>query len=68
MFWSSRYEDYLEDVKYRDIADVTLKDAKEEIMSYEEFASLKEAEKEMQEHTSDIVDGRACFTSACAYR
>ena len=36
--------DYLEDVKYRDIADVTLEEAKEEILSYEEFAKVKDAE------------------------
>ncbi len=53
--WKWEYMDYLEDVKYRDIADVTLKDAKEEIMSYEEFADLKETEKEKQEQTSEIV-------------
>ena len=47
--------DYLEGIKYRDTADVTLKDTKEEIMSYEEFADLKEAEKEKQEQAAEMV-------------
>ncbi len=53
--WKWEYMDYLEDVKYRDIADVTLGDAKEEIMSYEEFTDLMEAEKRKQEQASEIV-------------
>ena len=47
--WKWEYMDYLEDVKYRDIADVTLEEAKEEIMSYEEFAELKDAEEKFAE-------------------
>ena len=53
--WKWEYMDYLEDVKYRDIADITLEIAKEEILSYEEFAELKEAEKEVQEQVSELV-------------
>uniref|UniRef100_UPI00405752DF relaxase/mobilization nuclease domain-containing protein n=1 Tax=Acetatifactor sp. TaxID=1872090 RepID=UPI00405752DF len=53
--WKWEYMDYLEDVKYRDIADITLKDAKKEIMSYEKFADLMEAEERKQEQASEIV-------------
>ena len=38
--WKWDYMDYLEGIKYKDMADVTLEDAKQEIMSYEEFADL----------------------------
>ena len=43
--WKWEYMDYLEDIKYRNTAGVTLEEAKEEIMSYEEFAELRKAEK-----------------------
>lgn len=54
--WKWDYMDYLEGIKYRDTADVTLEEAKEEIMSYEEFADLKEKEKEKQEQVSEMVE------------
>ena len=54
--WKWEYMDYLEDIKYRNTADVTLEEAKEEIMSYEEFVDLKEAEKEVQEQISEMVE------------
>lgn len=54
--WKWEYMDYLEDIKYQDTADVTLEMAKEEIMSYEEFAELKEAEKEIQEQDFEVVE------------
>ena len=54
--WKWDYMDYLEGIKYRNIADVTLEEAKEEIMSYEEFADLKEAEKEKKEQVSEMVE------------
>ena len=54
--WKWEYMDYLEDVKYRDTVDVTLEEAKEEIMSYEEFAELRETEKEIQELISETVE------------
>ena len=52
--WKWDYMDYLEDIKYRDTADVTLEDAKEEILSYKEFADLMEAEKEKQGQVSEM--------------
>lgn len=54
--WKWEYMDYLEDVKYRDTADVTLEEAKEEIMSYEEFAGVKEAEKQIPEQEAEVVE------------
>lgn len=53
--WKWDYMDYLEGIKYKDTAEVTLKDVKEEIMSYEEFAELKAAEKEKQVQVSEMV-------------
>lgn len=50
------YMDYLEEVRFKDLSNVTLREAKEKILSYEEFAELKEAVKEIQEQTSDIVE------------
>lgn len=52
--WKWDYMDYLEGVKYRDIVDVTLEEAKEEILSYEEFAELKVVE-EIQVQASEMV-------------
>lgn len=60
--WKWEYMDYLEGIKYQDTADVTLEMAKEEIMSYEEFAELKEAEKEIQEQDSDIAEASKIVT------
>ena len=54
--WKWEYLDYLEDIKYQDTADVTLEMAKEEIMSYEEFAKLKETEGKVQEQASETVE------------
>ena len=54
--WKWEYMDYLEDIKYQDTADVTLEMAKEDIMSYEEFAEVKDAEKAIQEQISDTVE------------
>lgn len=53
--WKWDYMDYLEGIKYRDTADVTLEEVKEEIMSYEEFAELKVAEEEIQVQASEMV-------------
>lgn len=54
--WKWEYMDYLEDIKYQDTADVTLEMAKGEIMSYEEFAELKETEKEIPEQEPEVVE------------
>ena len=51
--------DYLEEIRFKDLSNVTLYDAKEEILSYEEFAGIKEEgmrEKEQeQEMAGDIL-------------
>lgn len=54
--WKWDYMDYLEGIKYRDTADVTLEKVKKEILSYEEFAELKKVEKEKQEQDSKMHD------------
>lgn len=54
--WKWDYMDYLEGIKYRDTADVTLEEAREEILSYEEFADLMEVEKEKQGQVSEMVE------------
>lgn len=54
--WKWEYMDYLKDIKYQDTADVTLEMAKGEIMSYEEFAELKETEKEIPEQETEVVE------------
>lgn len=53
--WKWDYMDYLEDIKYKDISDVTLSDAKEEILSYEEFAELKDAEGEQRVQATEMI-------------
>lgn len=53
--WKWEYMDYLEAIKYQDKTDVTLEMAKEEIMSYEEFAKLKETEGKVQEQAYETV-------------
>ncbi len=54
--WKWDYMDYLENIKYKDTADVTFADAKEEILSYEEFAKLREADKKKQEQFSELAE------------
>lgn len=54
--WKWDYMDYLEDIRYKDISDATLGAAKEEILSYEEFAELKNTEKEKQAQDSRMYD------------
>ena len=52
--WKWDYMVYLEDIKYKDISDVTLGDAKEEILSYEEFADLKDAKEKRVQDTERV--------------
>lgn len=54
--WKWEYMDYLESIKYRDVSDVTLENAREEIMSYEKFVELKEAEKEVHEQAFEVFN------------
>lgn len=39
------YMDYLESIRYKDTSEITLKEAKSEILSYEEFVQVREADK-----------------------
>lgn len=54
--WKWDYMDYLEDIRYKEISDATLGAAKEEILSYEEFAELMNTEKEKQAQKSRMYD------------
>lgn len=39
------YMDYLEDIRYKDTSEITLEEAKSEILSYEKYVQVKEEEK-----------------------
>lgn len=39
------YMDYLESIRYKDTSEITLEEAKSEILSYEKFVQVKEADK-----------------------
>lgn len=68
--WKWEYMDYLEEVRFKDLSNVTLYDAREEILSYEEFAGIKEAtikEKEQEkvvEVLSDEEEDNTIFKTA----
>ena len=50
--------DYLEEIRFNDLSNVTLYDAKEEILSYEEFAGIKEEgmrEKEQEQEMAGYL-------------
>lgn len=42
--WKWEYMDYLEEIRFKDVGGVTFQEAKEAILTYEEFAELKELE------------------------
>lgn len=54
--WKWEYMDYLEEIRFKDLSNVTFHEAKEEILTYEEFAELKEVVKEIQEQTFEVFD------------
>ncbi len=54
--WKWEYMDYLEEIRFKELSNVTLCEAKEEILTYEKFAGIKEAAKEIQEQISDITE------------
>lgn len=68
--WKWEYMDYLEEIRFKDLSNVMLYDAKEEILSYEEFAGIKEAtikEKEQEkvvEVLSDEEEDNTIFKTA----
>lgn len=47
--WKWEYMDYLEEIRFKDLSTITLRDAKEEILSYEEFAKIKDMDVKEQE-------------------
>ena len=49
------YMDYLEDIRYKDMSEITLEEAKSEILSYEEFVQVKEEEKAQETITQSEV-------------
>lgn len=51
--------DYLEEIKYRDTADITLEDAKEEILAYEELDDTGCPKLRLQYRAYTLV--RCCF-------
>lgn len=57
--WKWEYMDYLEEIRFKELSNVTLREAKEEILTYEEFAKLKKAVKEIQEQTFEVFDSSA---------
>ena len=48
--------DYLEGIKCKDAAEVTLEDARGEILSYEKFADLEIAEEEQRVQEAEMVE------------
>ena len=53
--WKWEYMDYLEAIRFKDVDSVTLQEAKEAILTYEEFAEIKELEVKEKE-PEQIVD------------
>ena len=57
--WKWEYMDYLEEIRFKELSNVTLREAKEEILTYEKFAGIKEAtmEEKEQEKVVDVLLG-----------
>ena len=53
--WKWEYMDYLEEIRFKDVDGVTLQEVKESILTYEEFAEIKELEVKEKE-TEQVVD------------
>lgn len=53
--WKWEYMDYLEAIRFKDVDSVTLQEAKEAILTYEEFAEIKELEVNEKE-LEHVVD------------
>lgn len=54
--WKWDYMDYLEAIRYKDQSEVMFSDAREEILSYEKFATIKEAEIKEKEQNEVVVE------------
>lgn len=53
--WKWEYMDYLEEIRFKDVGGVTFQEAKEAILTYEEFAELKELEVKKKD-SMQVVD------------
>ena len=53
--WKWEYMDYLEAIRFKDVDSVTLQEAKEDILTYDEFAEIKELEVKEKE-PEQVVD------------
>lgn len=53
--WKWEYMDYLEEIRFKDVGGVTFQEAKEAILTYEEFAELKELEVKKKD-SEQVVD------------
>ena len=54
--WKWEYMDYLEEIRFKDVDGVTLQEAKESILTYEEFAEIKEMEEKEKEQEQVVDD------------
>ena len=60
--WKWEYMDYLEAIRFKDVGSVTLQEAKEAILTYEEFAELKELEVKKKD-PEQVVDDSNQFVN-----
>ena len=52
--WKWEYMDYLEAIRFKDVDSATLQEAKEAIMTYEEFAEIKDAEEKLVQNAGMV--------------
>lgn len=52
--WKWEYMDYLEAIRFKDIGSVTLQEAKKKILTYEEFAEIKDAEEKLVQNAGMV--------------
>lgn len=60
--WKWEYMDYLEAIRYKAVDSVTLQEAREEILTYDEFAEIKELEVKEKE-PEQVVDDSNQFVN-----
>ena len=52
--WKWEYMDYLEAIRFKAVDSVTLQEAREEILTYEEFADIKDAEEKLVQNAGMV--------------
>ena len=52
--WKWEYMDYLEAIRFKAVDSVTLQEAREEILTYEEFAEIKDAEEKLVQNAGMV--------------